>query len=111
MTLRRRRQGNQSLPVGAEASPADGPAPADLRMLASAIAGRTVTVAASTDGLAHTDGTTIFVSPQDSTTTVCVQAAMIGAGSLHAPALRRVLARKGAAPRYVTLEAARATAA
>jgi hypothetical protein len=80
-------------------------------MLASAIAGRTVAVAASADGVAHTDGTTIFVGLQDRTTTVCVQAAMIAAGSLHAPALRRVLARKGATPRYVTLEAHRATAA
>ena len=110
MTIRRRRQGNQGPDAGGELSPADALAPADLRMLASAIAGRTVTVAASADGVAHTDGTTIFVGPQDASIAVCVQAAMIGAGSLHAPALRRVLARKGAAPRYVTLEARRATA-
>lgn len=111
MTIRRRRQGNQGPSAGGESSPADALAPADLRMLASAIAGRTVTVAASTDGVAHTDGTTIFVGPQDSTATVCVQAAMIGAGSLYTPALRRVLARTGAIPRYMTLEARRATAA
>jgi len=111
MKTRRRRRGNQDPRAGAESSPADPLAPGELRMLATAIAGRTVTVAASTDGVAHTDGATIFVSPQDSTTTVCVQAAMIGAGSLHAPALRRVLARRGAIPRYMTLEAKRATAA
>lgn len=111
MTIRRRHQGLPSPAAGAGSSSLDGPAPADLRMLASAIAGRPVTVVGGCDGLSHTDGTTIYLSPLDSTTTVCVQAAMIGAGSLHAPALRRVLARKGATPRYVTVEAVRATAA
>lgn len=110
MAFRRRRQDSRGPTVGGESSPADALAPGDLRMLASAIAGRTVTVAASADGIAHTDGTTIFVGPEDSTTTVCVQAAMIGAGSLYTPALRRVLGRTGAIPRYVTLEARRTTA-
>ena len=80
-------------------------------MLASAIAGRTVAVATSSDPIAHTDGSTIFLPADGATTTVCVQAAMIAAGSLHAPSLRRALARKGAIPRYVTLEAARAVTA
>jgi Mg-chelatase subunit ChlD len=108
---RRRRHDEQIVPTGAPSSPDGALDPADLRMLASAIAGRTVAVSPAADGVAHTDGTTIFVGAQEPTTTVCVQAAMIGAGSLHSPALRRVLARKGAAPRYVTLEARRATAA
>lgn len=115
MTIRRRLRGKSLASAGAESSPRTAPAgpdgvpPADLRMLASAIAGRNVTVAPSPDGIAHTDGTTIFVGPAHSTTTVCVQAALIGAGSLHTPAVRRVLARSGAASRYVTLEAARAS--
>ena len=108
MAIRRRRQGNETPLAGVESPALDGPAPRDLRMLASAIAGHEVQVAASPDGVAHTDGRTIFVGPDHSATTVCVQAALIGAGSLDAPALRRVLARKGAMPRYVTVEAGRA---
>jgi nitric oxide reductase NorD protein len=85
--------------------------------LASAVAGRSVSVVHDATSVVHTDGTTIFLpeagSPyevRDAVTPVCVQAAMIGAGSLHQPALRRVLMRKGAMPRYVTLEAGRAIA-
>jgi nitric oxide reductase NorD protein len=92
-----------------------GAAGGPLRLLASAVAGRSVSVVHDATSVVHTDGTTIFLpepgSPdeiRDAVTAVCVQAAMIGAGSLHQPALRRVLMRKGAMPRYVTLEAGRA---
>lgn len=121
MTKRRRWAWRGVLSTGAAAAqrtavrqpsstPRGAPQPEDLRMLASAIAGRAIAVAASSDNVAHTDGSTIFVQADDAATTVCVQAAMIAAGSLHVPSLRRALTRRGAIARYVTLEAARAVA-
>ncbi len=83
--------------------------------LASAIAGRRVAVRAIKGGaLAHSDGQSIFVPTMDPSgcedpwAAVTAQAALIGAGSLHASMLRQLIGRPTVARRYLYLEMLRA---
>ncbi len=84
--------------------------------LASAIAGRRVTVgwAGRSGALAYSDGQAIFVPPPDPITgadpwaAITAQAALIGAGSLHASMLRQLVGRPSVARRYLYLEMLRA---
>lgn len=93
----------------------DGPARFDL--LASAIAGRPVEVAAAgAGGLAWTDGVTVFIDVQtsaaDQLASVAVQSALLGAGSLDHTEISRTLARRpGLSRRYLTIEGHRALTA
>jgi nitric oxide reductase NorD protein len=84
------------------------------RLLASAIAGQPMDVAAGEAGeLAWTDGATIFVDAEgrDGLRTSAVQASLVASGSL-APALMDKLARRPAPTRrYLALEGHRALAA
>ncbi len=85
--------------------------------LASAIAGRRVGlhVAGGAAALACSDGQSIFLpasaqqSNQDEWAAVVAQAALIGAGSLQAHLLRRLVGRPDAARRYTYLEVLRAS--
>ena len=87
-----------------------------LDLLASAIAGRPVGVAAAGPGeLPWTDGTVVFVggeaSRRDRIRAVAVQASLLGAGSLG-PEIAARLRRRGAlARRYLAVEGHRALAA
>lgn len=81
--------------------------------VAAAIAGRAVEVVEGERGVAPwTDGRTITVEPAAGAATtldaVVVQAALIGAGSLSPPVMRRLARRKNVARRYLAYEAARA---
>jgi hypothetical protein len=84
-----------------------------LRLLASAIAGRTVDVAPA-DGSSWTDGTTVFVeadaSRADQVRMLGVQASLLAAGSL-VPEIARHLKRPVTARRYLAVEGHRALAA
>ncbi len=87
--------------------------PTRLRLLASAIAGRTLRITMAAEGeRAHTDGTAIFVEPgasfEDQRRQVLVQAALIGAGSVEAETLRTLRGRAKLARRYLALEGRRA---
>jgi nitric oxide reductase NorD protein len=101
---------------GARANPVvrDGPGRFDL--LASAIAGRPLEVAATEPGgPAWTDGSTVFVDvetgPDHQLATVAAQSALIGAGSLD-PEILRVLERRSALiRRYLAVEGHRALVA
>ncbi len=85
--------------------------------LASAIAGRRVTVqwATRSGALAYSDGQSIFLPSTDLATAshpwavITAQAALIGAGSLHASMLRQLVGRPNLARRYLYLEMLRAT--
>jgi hypothetical protein len=86
-----------------------------LRLLASAIAGRPVEVAAADAGEpAWTDGTTVFVDadagPADRVRMLGVQASLLAAGSLDAAVLRRIARRPDRARRYLAVEGHRALA-
>jgi nitric oxide reductase NorD protein len=86
-----------------------------LRLLASAIAGRTLEVAVAGAGeRTWTDGTTIFVQPRarpaDQVRMVAVQASLIGAGSLQPGIVRRLGHRSAVARRYLAVEGHRALA-
>lgn len=88
---------------------------ARLDMLASALAGRPVVVAAQRAGQAPwTDGQTVFVDPDGAGRTVLeavvVQASLIAAGSLDADVLRAMPRRSRVAERYLVLEGHRALA-
>jgi nitric oxide reductase NorD protein len=86
-----------------------------LRLLASAIAGRTIEVAVAGAGeRTWTDGTTVFVEssagPAEQVRMVTVQASLVGAGSLE-PGIVRQLGRGSAlARRYLAVEGHRALA-
>ena len=85
-------------------------------LLASAIAGRSVTIE-TTDhkGGAWTDGATVFVNPDEPTTTplqsVVVQAALLGAGSLDEEILERLTRSTRLCRRYLSVEGHRALTA
>ncbi|WP_082949578.1 VWA domain-containing protein [Mycobacterium sp. ACS4331] len=84
-------------------------------MLASALAGRTVSVAAAEPGEpAWTDGTVVYVgaadSPGDQLTSVAVQASLLAAGSLTSSVVRRLRRRGELAARYLAVEGNRALA-
>jgi nitric oxide reductase NorD protein len=93
------------------------PPAADLRpldRLASAVAGQRVHVFDAGSAPSHVVGTTIGVASEDhagqgslAVLPISVLSALLGAGSLEAPGLGRVLRTPGAMSRYVTLEATR----
>lgn len=85
-------------------------------MLASAIAGRSVEVAAAGAGEpAWTDGKTIFLDadagPRHQLQTVAVQACLLAAGSLEPAVARRLGRRSTLTARYLAVEGHRALAA
>ncbi|CAM2746731.1 nitric oxide reductase activation protein NorD [Skermania piniformis] len=87
--------------------------PDRFRLLASAVAGRSVAVAAAPPGeAAYTNGRIVFVSagasPDRQRREVLVQSALIGAGSLREPLVRGLRARRGLARRYLAVEGPRA---
>ena len=86
--------------------------PGDVRrfeLLASAIAGCTVTIEPSDDkGRAWTNGATIFVNPEAQPATwlqcVAVQAALLGAGSFDEAILERLVRSAKVCRRYLAIE-------
>lgn len=87
--------------------------PDRLRLLASALAGRTLDVAAADgDQLAWTDGATVFVDPDApharQVEMVCVQASLVAAGSLAPDLARQLVRRPGLTQRYLAIEGHRA---
>jgi nitric oxide reductase NorD protein len=87
--------------------------------LASAIAGRAVTIqwASMYGDRSYSDGQSIFlqsrdrVAGRDDWAAIVAQAALIGAGSLHASIVRRLVGRPVMAQRYLYLEMLRAAGA
>ncbi len=82
-------------------------------LLASAIAGKPIDVAATDDDQpAWTDGATVFVDPRISATdqlaSVAVQSALLGAGSLDPDISKRLGRRSALARRYLAVEGHRA---
>jgi nitric oxide reductase NorD protein len=97
----------------ATSDPGDGPQ--RLRLLASALAGRNVVVAATDPGEpAWTDGGTIFVDAMASTVhqleSVTVQASLLAAGGLDTDVVRKLLRRPALARRYLAVEGHRVLA-
>ncbi|WP_242657183.1 nitric oxide reductase activation protein NorD [Mycobacterium talmoniae] len=85
-------------------------------MLASALSGRALQVAAADAGEpTWTDGTTIFVDagadPARQLQAVAVQASLLAAGSLEAALVRKLAGRRAVATRYLAIEGRRALAA
>ena len=87
------------------------------QLLASAIAGRALDVAAALPGEASwTDGSTLFMaaspdaSAADQVAALAVQASLIAAGSLEADIARRLRGRPALARRYLAIEGHRALA-
>jgi hypothetical protein len=94
----------------------DGPDLGCQRLVACAMAGRTVDVAAAQPGeRSWTDGTTVFLDasadPAERTRMLTVQASLLAAGSLAAPVLRQLARHTTVARRYLAVEAHRALAA
>jgi nitric oxide reductase NorD protein len=86
-----------------------------LRLLATAIAGRTLEVAVADAGeRTWTDASTVFVephaSPADQVRMVAVQASLVGAGSLESGIVRKLGRGSGLARRYLAVEGHRALA-
>ena len=81
-----------------------------LGMLASALAGRAMAVAAQQPGEpAWTDGQTIFIDPaHEDLKAVAVQASLVAAGSLDSDIARRLARHPRLARRYLGIEAHRA---
>lgn len=85
------------------------------KLIASAIAGRPVEVAAARPGeRPWTDGVTVFAdvdaSPRDQLRSVAVQAALLAAGSLEPEIVRGLVRRPALARRYLAVEGQRALA-
>jgi nitric oxide reductase NorD protein len=85
-------------------------------LLASAIAGRTVTIEPSDErGGSWTDGATIYVHPDTSLSTrlrcIVVQAALLGAGSFDGEILERLVRNAKLCRRYLVVEGHRSLAA
>jgi hypothetical protein len=86
------------------------------RLLASAIAGRVVDVAAAAPGeSAWTDGNIVFVAvdapARDRVGSIAVQAALLAAGSIDRDLLAPLARRSAVIPRYLAIEGHRALAA
>lgn len=93
-----------------------GDGPQRLSLLASALAGRTVAVAAGAPGdPAWTDGITVFIDAEASAARqielVTVQASLMASGSLAPEVMRQLLRRPALARRYLTIEGQRALSA
>lgn len=89
--------------------------PQRYRFLATYLAGRVVEVAEADPGQdAHTNGDVIFVpaggSAEHQRRQVLVQGALLGAGSLNRPLVKRLRARPAVARRYLALEGHRVLA-
>lgn len=89
-----------------------GDGPHRLALLASALAGRAVAVADGGDGEpAWTDGTTVFIdraaSGSEQLQSVAVQAALLAAGSLDPPLVRKLIRRPTLSRRYLAIEGQR----
>lgn len=89
--------------------------PQRYRFLATYLAGRAVAVAEAAAGQdAHTNGDVIFVpaggSAEHQRRQVLVQGALLGAGSLDRPLVKRLRARPAVARRYLALEGHRVLA-
>ncbi|MCV7283411.1 VWA domain-containing protein [Mycolicibacterium flavescens] len=88
--------------------------PERFRLLASFAAGRSVEVAETPDGPAHTNGRTIFVSAGGDTERqrreVLLQSALLAAGSLEPQLVKSLRARPGLGRRYLAVEGRRALA-
>jgi hypothetical protein len=89
---------------------------ARLGLLASALSGRVLEVAAGEPGdPAWTDGTVVFVDPvasrRDQLETLAVQASLLSAGSLEPDVVCRLMRRPALARRYLAVEGHRALAA
>lgn len=87
-----------------------------LRLVASAIGGRPLEVAAGEPGgSGWTDGATVFVDPDappsEQVVTVAAQASLVAAGSLDADIARRLARRPTLSRRYLAVEGHRALAA
>src|SRR5438067_93772 len=81
------------------------------KLLAGAVAGRSVAVAGGADSRSWSDGETIFLRSDDdhpARDTLVVQAALLAAGSLDPGIVRKTTGRNGMRLRYLTLEAMRA---
>jgi nitric oxide reductase NorD protein len=93
----------------------DEDGPQRLGLLASALAGRTVTVAAGSRGEpAWTDGITVFVDadedPGRQLESVAVQASLLACGGLDPDIARKLVRRPALARKYLTVEGHRALA-
>jgi hypothetical protein len=89
--------------------------PARLRLVASAVAGRPLEVAAAEPGTpAWTDGATVYVDVSRPAVaqlrSLAVQAALVGAGSLERDVLGPAIRRPSVARRYLAVEGHRALA-
>jgi Mg-chelatase subunit ChlD len=87
-----------------------------LRLLASALAGRTLEVAAAEPGeLPWTDGSTVFIDAETvgahTVEALAVQASLLAAGSLDPRIVRRLVRHPALARRYLAVEAHRALVA
>ena len=87
-----------------------------LRLLASALAGRTLDVASGEPGaLSWTDGSTVFLDPSavpaEQIRMLGVQACLVAAGSLDSEVLGQLTRRPSLTRRYLAVEAHRALAA
>ena len=108
---------SQHTPGGARVTTDANPQPlARLEMLASALAGRTLAVAAAQTGEpAWTDGRTIFIdaalSARHRLEALTVQACLIAAGSLESDIARKLTGRSAVTRRYLAIEGQRALAA
>jgi hypothetical protein len=93
-----------------------GDGPQRLAMLASALAGRTVAVAAAAPGEpAWTDGVTVFVDADANARTqleaVTVQASLLASGGLAPNMVGKLVRRRALARRYLAVEGQRALSA
>lgn len=93
----------------------DADGPQRLALLASALAGRTVAVAAGTPGEpAWTDGITVFVdgaeNPRRQLESVTVQASLLAGGGLEPDFVRNLVRRPSLARKYLAVEGNRALA-
>jgi nitric oxide reductase NorD protein len=107
---------NERGDVRGELTPDDNDGPQRLALLASALAGRAVAVAAGAQGEpAWTDGVTVFIDPDASARSqlmsATVQASLLAGGGLAPEFTRRLLRRPGLARRYLAVEGHRALSA
>jgi len=102
--------------VQTDSTTVDDDGPQRFTLIASALAGRTVAVAAADPGEpAWTDGITIFVDAAETDASqldsVAVQASLLAGGGLDADIVRKLLRRPALAKKYLAVEGQRALAA
>jgi nitric oxide reductase NorD protein len=102
--------------VQTDSTTVDDDGPQRLALVASALAGRTVAVAAAEAGEpAWTDGITIFIDAAETQArqleSVTVQASLLAGGGLDADIVRKLRRRPGLARKYLAIEGHRALAA